>query len=71
MLVLRRNEGQWTEIVHAASGDVLRIRTVRIEPESEFPASVELVFDDAPRHFAMRRPERVFRRSEERRPLPD
>ena len=35
MLVLRRTEGQWVEIVHAASGAVLRVRVYAILTEPD------------------------------------
>ncbi len=57
MLVLKRKEGQWTEVVHR-SGDVLRIRTEHCRAEPGAPARVNLVFDDSPRNFEIRRPER-------------
>lgn len=58
MLVLKRKEGQWTEITHR-SGDVIRVRTYHIQATSpgHLP-SVALVFDDEPRHFQINRPER-------------
>lgn len=59
MLVLKRREGEWTEIVHAASGDVLRVRVYR----TEF-GQAHLAFDDGPRNFLIERPERP------RRPTP-
>ena len=55
MLVLKRREGQWVDIVHK-SGDVLRIRAYRIREGS--PATVDLAFDDNERNFDIQRPER-------------
>jgi sRNA-binding carbon storage regulator CsrA len=55
MLVLQRKEGQWVDVVHK-SGDVIRIRVYGIDPES--PGRCQLAFDDAPRNFDVRRPER-------------
>lgn len=56
MLVLRRQEGHWTEIVHVASGDVLRVRSCKIRD-----GQVDLAFDDGPRNFTIQRPERKAR----------
>lgn len=55
MLVLRRNDGQWVEVVHR-SGDVLRIRVYAVEPG--WPGRVHLAFDDDARNFQIDRPER-------------
>lgn len=55
MLVLKRKEGQWVEI-HHRSGDVLRMRVYGIC--GGVPGRVNIAFDDAPRHFEIRRPER-------------
>lgn len=60
MLVLKRKEGQWTDIVHTASGDILRIRVYDIC--GQFPSRANLAFDDAARNFAIERPERLQRR---------
>lgn len=51
MLVLRRRDGEWTEIVHR-SGDVLRIRNLG-------PGKTDLAFDDPDRNFRVERPERT------------
>lgn len=59
MLVLRRTEGQWVEITHQASGDTLRIRVYDLDRGGG--RHVHLAFDDAPRHFAIERPERRAR----------
>ena len=56
MLVLKRKEGQWVEVTHEASGDVLRIRTCEITPGR--PSHLNLAFDDEARNFAIERPER-------------
>ena len=58
MLVLRRKDGQWIEVTHR-SGDVLRFRVYEISGES--PGRVNLAFDDPERHFAIQRPERLFK----------
>lgn len=56
MLVLRRGDGQWTEVTHAG-GDVLRVRVCNVRPGH--PGRVELVFDDPARNFRIERPERT------------
>lgn len=58
MLVLKRKDGQWIEVVHSKSGDLIRIRTQKIRAEAGRPAQVDLVFDDDARNFAIDRPER-------------
>ena len=58
MLVLKRKEGQWIEILHH-SGDVLRIRVYNVRTCTG--GQVDLAFDDEPRHFEIRRPERIIR----------
>lgn len=55
MLVLKRKEGQWVEIQHR-SGDLLRLRVYEIYGGA--PGRVNLAFEDQPRHFEIRRPER-------------
>lgn len=61
MLVLRRREGQWVEVTHR-SGDVLRIRVYDIGGDgSGRHCGAHLAFDDAPRNFAIERPERAAR----------
>lgn len=59
MLVLKRKEGQWIEILHAKSGDLLRLRVYDIS--GDFPGRVNLAFDDSDRNFEIQRPERVRR----------
>lgn len=59
MLVLKRKEGQWLEITHSHSGDVLRLRLYDIHSTS--PARANLAFDDAARNFEIQRPERLGR----------
>jgi len=56
MLVLKRKEGQWTEIKHVESGDVIRIRVYRIR--EGFPSQCDLAFDDNAHNFDVERPER-------------
>ena len=62
MLVLKRKEGQWVQVTHAASGDVLRIRVYDIT--NGLPPRANLAFDDSPRNFILERPERVPRPSD-------
>jgi hypothetical protein len=62
MLVLKRKEGQWIEVTHAASGDTLRIRVYDIC--GDFPGRANLAFDDPTRLFEIQRPERVRRAAE-------
>ncbi len=59
MLVLKRKEGQWLEITHTRSGDVLRLRIYDIS--SAAPPRANLAFDDAARNFEIQRPERALR----------
>ena len=58
MLVLKRKDGQWIEVLHR-SGDVLRIRVYNVRTATG--GQVDLAFDDEPRHFEIRRPERIVR----------
>ena len=55
MLVLKRKEGQWVDIVHK-SGDKMRIRVYRIK--EGFPSQCDMAFDDQERNFDIQRPER-------------
>jgi hypothetical protein len=55
MLVLRRTEGQWLEIMHD-SGDRMWIRVYNIR--SRFPGQLDLAFDDPDHCFRIERPER-------------
>ena len=57
MLVLKRKEGQWVEIIHR-SGDVIRVRVYDIQPGPHGPCRANLAFDDSARNFEIRRPER-------------
>lgn len=62
MLVLKRNDGQWVDVVHAASGDTLRIRLYDVQPAMfGGKGRANLAFDDAPRKFSIQRPERPLR----------
>lgn len=60
MLVLKRREGQWVNIVHT-SGDVIRIRLYEIKENDKLQLgpSVCLAFDDPDRNFDIQRPERT------------
>lgn len=66
MLVLKRKEGQWVEVIHK-SGDVLRMRVYHIDAGP--PGRLDIAFDDAPRNFRIERPERILARSQVRRPI--
>lgn len=68
MLVLKRKEGQWLEVVHK-SGDVLRMRVYHIEVGPHGQGRLDIAFDDAPRNFRIERPERILARSQIRRPI--
>lgn len=57
MLVLKRKDGQWVNIIHA-SGDVLRIRVQQVGFDGQ--GRVNLVFDDDAFRFTIQRPERVI-----------
>lgn len=54
MLVLQRKEGDWLEIEHAGSGDVLYIRTYDIQPGRR--GRLSLAFDDPSHKYHIRRP---------------
>jgi hypothetical protein len=56
MLLLRRKEGQWIEIVHK-TGDTIRVRVYNIR--SRFPGQLDMLFDDNAYNFEVRRPERA------------
>lgn len=55
MLVLRRRDGQWVELIHR-SGDVLRIRVYGIGERGV--DQVSIAFDDDDRNFEIKRLER-------------
>jgi hypothetical protein len=55
VLVLRRKEGQWIDIVHK-NGDKLRVRVYRIK--EGYPSQLDMAFDDEARNFEIQRPER-------------
>ncbi|QDV38344.1 hypothetical protein [Tautonia plasticadhaerens] len=57
MLVLKRKEGQWIEIIHR-SGDVIRLRVYDIQAVAGSASRANLAFDDSARNFEIRRPER-------------
>jgi hypothetical protein len=57
MLVLKRKEGQWVDVIHR-SGDRMRIRVYNIR--SQIPRQLDLAFDDDARHFTIERPERAL-----------
>jgi hypothetical protein len=57
MLVLKRKEGQWVDVIHR-SGDRMRIRVYNIR--SQAPRQLDLAFDDDARHFTIERPERAL-----------
>lgn len=56
MLVLKRYDGEWIEVEHVDSGDLIRIRVYDIKAGRKRQAS--LAFDDKPRKFNIYRPER-------------
>jgi hypothetical protein len=56
MLVLKRKEGDWTEVTHR-SGDVIRLRVYGLQA-GPGPARCNVAFDDDARNFEIRRPER-------------
>lgn len=59
MLVLRRTEGQWVEVTHEGSGDVLRIKVYDLRGTIPAkPGQAHLAFDDEARNFTIARPER-------------
>lgn len=58
MLVLKRKDGEWLDIIHR-SGDILRIRVYGIK--GQHPGRVNLAFNDPDHHFDIQRPERSVR----------
>lgn len=64
MLVLKRKEGQWIEITHTDSGDLMRIRVSQIEAGR--PGHLNLAFEDDARNFEIERPERKKRIEDDR-----
>ncbi len=54
MLVLRRKEGQWVDVTHHRSGDVVRIRVYNVR----HPGQADLAFDDPAHNFTIQRPDR-------------
>lgn len=59
MLVLKRRNGQWIEVTHTASGQVLRFRVYNIS--CDYPGRVNLAFDDEERNFEIQRPDRFLK----------
>lgn len=59
MLVLKRKNGQWIEVLHK-SGDLLRFRVYDICGDA--PGRANLAFDDPARNFEIQRPERPIQR---------
>lgn len=58
MLVLRRKSGQWIEITHGKSGDVLRVKVYDIlRSAAGQTGQCNLAFDDDERNFVIQRPE--------------
>ncbi len=55
MLVIRRREGQWIDVVHGATGDMVRIRVNTIRRDYD----VSLGFDDPDWNFEITRPKSV------------
>jgi hypothetical protein len=69
MLVLKRRDGDWLEVEHVASGDVIRIRTYAVQCKCHTNASVNrlsVACDDPDRNFEIRRPEQYRAKSDER-----
>lgn len=58
MLVLRRKEGQWVEITHKATGQVLRIGVARVRGYNQATGTLDLLCDDAAHNFDIQRAER-------------
>ncbi len=61
-LMLRRAAGDWLDVVHTKSGDLLRIRVCDIYASKDHP-HVELAFEDRPRNFDIARTERGPKRA--------
>ena len=57
MLILRRKEGQWVEIIHR-SGESIRFRVYNIR--TRYPGQLDIAFDDPTKHFTIQRPERLI-----------
>lgn len=60
MLVLKRRDGEWLEIAHVESGDVLRVRLYDIRGETPGHQSLSVLFDDPDRNFSITRPDRAI-----------
>ncbi len=63
MLVLRRTEGQWVDIKHEKTGELIRVRVHRIDWRAR---QLDLVFDDDARNFDIQRPERKLEKEAKR-----
>lgn len=63
MLVLRRKEGQWIEIIHVESGDTLYLGTVDIKGIKRGNGTLVLLCDDILRKFNIQREERLNKES--------
>jgi hypothetical protein len=63
MLTLRRAEGQWVEIKHVASGDVIRFLVYQLTGETNRQA--HLSFEDVAHNFDIQRPERPRKQTAE------
>lgn len=57
MLILRRKEGQWVEIIHR-SGETIRFRVYNIR--TRHPGQLDIAFDDPTKNFTIQRPERAL-----------
>ena len=55
MLILRRKEGQWVEIIHR-SGESIHFRVYNIR--TRYPGQLDIAFDDPTKNFTIQRPER-------------
>jgi sRNA-binding carbon storage regulator CsrA len=53
MLVLKRKDGQWINITHAKTGEVVRMHIYNLKN-----GQVDIAFDDASRNFDIQRPDR-------------
>lgn len=57
MLIIRRKNGQWINVVHVGSGEEIRIYVKNISPYSR---SINLGFHDVERNFSIVRSEVMF-----------
>ena len=62
MLVVKRSEGQWTEVTHKASGVSFKFRVYDIKQGScesgNRPGTVNIAFEDDEENYYFNRPER-------------